>query len=180
MKREIAAQFAAFRASGIELDHVNAHNHMHLHPTVLSAIIRELRGNKRAAVRLPREPWRSYTSENGAPLRAGDLIVRGIMSPWLKVMEMRLRGAGIAHNDWILGLASSGHVDESALLQFVDTLPEGVIEIYSHPATHRTDVITDAMSDYDNVGEFTALISPKVKARMLEKGLNTCGFADIA
>lgn len=180
LKREIAAQFAAFRASGIELDHVNAHNHMHLHPTVLSAIIRELRGKRKAAVRLPREPWRSYASEDGSSLRVGDLIERGVMSPWLKIMESRLKRAGIAHNDWILGLAASGHVDESALLQFVDTLPEGVIEIYSHPATHRSDVITDAMSDYDNVGEFAALVSPKVKARLLEKGLRTCGFADIA
>ena len=180
LKREVAAQFAAFRASGLTLDHVNAHNHMHLHPTVLSAIIRELRGEKWAAVRLPREPCGSYTSENGASLRMGDLIVRGIMSPWLKVMEMRLKGAGIVHNDWILGLAASGHVDESAILQFVDTLPEGVIEIYSHPATRRSDALTDAMSDYDNEGEFAALVSPKVKARLLEKSLNACGFADIA
>jgi hopanoid biosynthesis associated protein HpnK len=180
LKREVAAQFATFRASGLTLDHVNAHNHMHLHPTVLSAIIRELRGKTKAAVRLPREPWRSYASENGSSLRTGDLIERGVMSPWLKIMESRLKHAGIAHNDWILGLAASGHVDESAMLQFVDTLPEGVIEIYSHPATRRTDVITDAMSDYDNVGEFAALVSPKVKARLLEKGLSPCGFADIA
>ena len=31
---EIRAQFAAFAATGLTLDHANAHKHMHLHPTV--------------------------------------------------------------------------------------------------------------------------------------------------
>ena len=31
---EIRAQFAAFVATGLTLDHANAHKHMHLHPTV--------------------------------------------------------------------------------------------------------------------------------------------------
>jgi len=31
---EIRAQFAAFAATGLRLDHANAHKHMHLHPTV--------------------------------------------------------------------------------------------------------------------------------------------------
>ena len=33
---EIRAQFRAFHATGLPLDHVNAHNHYHLHPTILS------------------------------------------------------------------------------------------------------------------------------------------------
>ena len=179
LKREIAAQFAAFRATGLTLDHVNAHNHMHLHPTLLSAILREMRGRPNAAVRLPREPWTSYRGENGYAGRMGDLIQRGIMSPWLKIMEIRMKRAGIMHNDWILGLAASGHVDELAMLRFVDTLPKGVIEIYSHPATRLSDAVADAMYGYDNEGEFAALVSQNVRARFLEKGLRACGFADI-
>ena len=30
---EIRAQFEAFKATGLQLDHVNAHRHFHLHPT---------------------------------------------------------------------------------------------------------------------------------------------------
>jgi len=39
LKDEIRAQFEAFKATGLRLDHVNTHNHMHLHPTVFDAII---------------------------------------------------------------------------------------------------------------------------------------------
>ena len=39
LEKEIRAQFEAFKATGLKLDHVNAHNHMHLHPTVFSLIL---------------------------------------------------------------------------------------------------------------------------------------------
>ncbi|MBX4145210.1 hopanoid biosynthesis-associated protein HpnK, partial [Ralstonia pickettii] len=55
LRREIRAQFDAFAASGLPLDHVNAHKHFHLHPTVLSLIIEIGRDYGLRAVRLPYE-----------------------------------------------------------------------------------------------------------------------------
>src|SRR5437763_1499220 len=53
---EITAQFEAFRATGLALDHVNAHKHMHLHPTVARLLVEIGRGYGMRAVRLPAEP----------------------------------------------------------------------------------------------------------------------------
>ena len=36
---EIEAHFEAYRASGLALDHVNAHKHFHLHPTIAALVI---------------------------------------------------------------------------------------------------------------------------------------------
>jgi hopanoid biosynthesis associated protein HpnK len=178
LRREVAAQFAAFRATGLDLDHVNAHNHMHLHPTVLSAILDELRGRENAAVRLPREPW-SVALGVSASGKSGVLIERAVMAPWLKMMELRLRKNGVKYNNWLLGLATTGHVDEATMLRFVDTLPEGVIEVYCHPATRAPGAVADTMSGYDNEGELSALLSDKVRQRLVEKGLQICGFSEI-
>ena len=38
LEAEIEAQFEAYAATGLPLDHVNAHKHFHLHPTILGAI----------------------------------------------------------------------------------------------------------------------------------------------
>src|SRR5262249_22324014 len=54
--REIRAQFEAFRATGLPLDHVNAHKHMHLHPTIADLIIEIGRDFGMKAVRVPSEP----------------------------------------------------------------------------------------------------------------------------
>ncbi len=44
---EIRAQFAAFAATGLQLDHANAHKHFHVHPTIAAAIARA--GARRSA-----------------------------------------------------------------------------------------------------------------------------------
>src|SRR5260370_16678223 len=53
---EIRAQFEAFRATGLALDHVDAHQHMHLHPTIARLIVEIGRSYGMHAVRLPAEP----------------------------------------------------------------------------------------------------------------------------
>ena len=40
LEREIRAQFEAYRATGLAMDHVIVHNHMHLHPTLLGLILK--------------------------------------------------------------------------------------------------------------------------------------------
>ena len=40
LEMEIAAQFEAFHATGLLLDHVNAHKHFHLHPTIAMLMLK--------------------------------------------------------------------------------------------------------------------------------------------
>src|SRR5262249_52979458 len=56
LEREVRAQFDAFRSTGIALDHVNAHNHMHLHPTVLGIVLPLAARFGGRFIRLPFEP----------------------------------------------------------------------------------------------------------------------------
>jgi hopanoid biosynthesis associated protein HpnK len=53
--REIAAQFAAFHATGLALDHVDAHRHFQLHPVVAGEIIGQAARYPVGFVRCPRE-----------------------------------------------------------------------------------------------------------------------------
>src|ERR1700761_7238600 len=53
---EIEAQFAAFAATGLPLDHVNAHKHFHLHPTIAGLILSIGARYGLAAARAPIEP----------------------------------------------------------------------------------------------------------------------------
>ncbi len=156
---EIRAQFAAFAATGLALDHVNTHKHFHLHPTVLGLILAIGRDHGLKAVRLPREP-------GSAPL----------LAPWLVLTRQRLRRAGIRHNDAMHGLAATGAMDEGALLRAIAALKPGLNEIYLHPATRRD--LTPTMSAYRHDEELAALLSPRVRAAMAERGIVTGRWAD--
>jgi hopanoid biosynthesis associated protein HpnK len=143
---EIRAQFEAFAATGLPLDHVNAHKHFHLHPTVLSLILSIGRDYGMRAVRLPREA--------GGPLllRPGSLL------------RARLQRAGIAYNDYVLGLSDTGAMDEATLLAAFEQLPRGVVEMYLHPAVTSGAEVGASMTGYRHADELAALLSPRVRA----------------
>jgi hopanoid biosynthesis associated protein HpnK len=60
---EIRAQLEAFQRTGLALDHVNAHHHFHLHPTVQRELLRLAPQFGVKAIRVPLEPrfaaWRA-------------------------------------------------------------------------------------------------------------------------
>lgn len=173
LEAEIRAQFQAFADTGLPLDHVNAHKHFHLHPTLLEMLLRIGAGFGVPAVRLPREPaW--------AARRAGGTIagstVTGLLSPWLAIMRRRLRAARIAHNDYVFGMSDSGSMDEARLLEILGKLPEGVTEIYLHPAVASGAAITASMSGYRHADELAALLSPRVRAAVAACGASTGSF----
>ena len=168
---EIRAQFEAFAASGLPLDHVNAHKHFHLHPTILSLIIHTGRAFGLRAVRLPRE--------TGPPGQSPP----GWLRPWLALLEARLDAAGIGHNDYVAGIRQSGRFDERALLDALCSLPtSGIGELYLHPALDSGVAIAPSMRGYRHADEFAALVSPRVRAvcgALRAQGWRFGGFADL-
>ena len=169
LEAEIRAQFQAFADTGLVLDHVNAHKHFHLHPTLLEMLLRIGRQFGLAAVRLPREP--AWAARRAGPLKGA---ASGLLLPWLSIMRHRLKTAGVAHNDQVFGVSGSGAMDEAALLSILTRLPEGASEIYLHPA--RRDGLTPAMRDYRHRDELDALLSPRVRAAIGAAGAATGGF----
>lgn len=174
---EIRAQFDAFRSTGLPLDHVNAHKHMHLHPTVLALILDIGRDYGMRAVRLPHEPWKSACRPEQS--LAGRLVWPVFLSPWTALLRRRLRGSGIRHNDYLFGLARSGAMDEAALLRLLHRLPDGVSEIYFHPATARTPELVRRMPGYRHEDELAALLSPAIKARVDDPCFQRISFSEL-
>ena len=173
LEAEIRAQFQAFADTGLPLDHVNAHKHFHLHPTLLEMLLRIGAEFGVPAVRLPREPaW--------VARRAGGTItgpaVAGLLSPWLAIMRRRLRAARIAHNDYVFGMSDSGSMDEARLLEILGKLPDGVTEIYLHPAVESGAAIAPSMAGYRHADELAALLSPRVRAAISVCGAPSGGF----
>jgi hopanoid biosynthesis associated protein HpnK len=158
---EIRAQFEAFAATGLKLDHVNAHKHFHLHPTILSLMLSIGREYGLRAIRLPSEPGM------GPWLR-----------PWLALMRWRLDRAGVGYNDHVFGLRHSGGMDEAVMLDILRELPDGLSEIYLHPASHGH--ITESMAEYRHADELAALLSPHVRETIADRYHLCDGFSDPA
>ena len=170
IEAELRAQFEAFKRTGLTLDHVNAHCHFHLHPTVLGLILKVGRDYGMRAIRLPAEP-------EGASGLGGIAL-----APWTSLLRSRLSKAGIRCNDYALGLSQTGAMNEKMVLTLLECAGalEGTGEIYFHPATRRDPELIRAMPDYDHVGEFQALLSPRVRAALERLGIERGAFCDLA
>jgi len=171
---EIRAQFEAFRATGLALDHVNAHKHMHLHPYVARLIVEIGNDYGMKAVRVPSEPVavlrKAFPEERyRAPSH----------HPWNAVLRRRLQRAGLRTNDHIFGLAWSGGMVEERILKLIPRLPDGVSEIYFHPATERTPALVAAMPSYRHPEELATLLSPLVRRRIVESGIRLIDYSDL-
>ncbi len=84
---EITAQFEAYRATGLPLDHVNAHKHFHVHPLIAGAVLRIGRDYGMRAIRVPREPRQLLrrAEASARPRPALDI------APWSALLAVRAR-----------------------------------------------------------------------------------------
>lgn len=149
VETEIRAQFEAFRATGLRLDHVNAHHHFHFHPVIRAIVIKLAPEFGIRAVRVPREPAPS----------AGNLM----LAPFVASLRRHLDRAGIAHNDWQLGLSDTGAMTAVRTRKLLDALPDGVTELYFHPAIDNAD--------------YRALVDPGIAASLAQRGVTPIPFA---
>jgi hopanoid biosynthesis associated protein HpnK len=168
---EIRAQFEAFRDTGLTLDHCNAHKHFHLHPLV-GKLLAEIGARFGLhAVRVPLEPV--HLLRRIEP-RSSTLAAQ-LTAPAALMLRRRVRGAGLLASDRVFGLQWSGQMTRERLSGLVQNLPEGLSEIYLHPATHA---FPGAAPGYRYREELEALIAPEVIAACRDSSLRLGGFAD--
>ncbi len=151
---EIRAQFAAFAATGLPLDHANAHKHMHLHPTVGRMLIDIGREFGLRRVRVPAEPP-EVMARCGVATGIGDRL----LYHWTRLLRRQVRSAGLEANDHCFGLAWSGHMTVDRIARLLPNLPDGVSEIYFHPANGRDALLRRLMPDYEHEAELQALLN---------------------
>jgi hopanoid biosynthesis associated protein HpnK len=168
---EISAQFEAFRATGLTLDHCNAHKHFHLHPVVggLIAAIGARFGLR--AVRIPLEPARVLRKIERQTPWAPALLT----APFALLLRRRFRAAGLLAPDRIFGLRWSGRMTRDRLSGLIRNLPNGLSEIYLHPATGP---FAGAAPDYHYREELDALMAPETVAASRDSSLRLGGFGD--
>jgi hopanoid biosynthesis associated protein HpnK len=169
---EITAQFEAFAATGLRLDHVNAHKHFHLHPTICGLILRIGRQFGLSAARVPIEPRaviRAIEPRRSHPL---DPVIDTVAA----LARARFRAAGVLVPDQVFGLAWSGAVTAPRLNDIIETLPPGLSEIYLHPGLDGG--FEGAAPGYRYAEEFAALTDRAVAGAVREAAVRLGAFAD--
>ncbi|HWA92910.1 MAG TPA: hopanoid biosynthesis-associated protein HpnK [Rhizomicrobium sp.] len=150
LEAEIEAQFRAFAATGLALDHVNTHKHFHLHPTIAAKMCETGKRYGMKATRVPFERDHAFA----------------------RYLRRRYRARGLTVADRVYGLKWSGAMTKERLAGIVDALPDGLSEIYMHPATGP---YPGSAEGYRYAEELEAL-----QTVAIAKDIRCGGFADFA
>lgn len=160
---EIRAQFESFAATGLRLDHADAQSHMHVHPTIFGLIVRIGREYGLRAVRIPREPFGGTRT----------------IEPWLALMRARALRAGLICNDYAFGVNEAGALTEVRVLQILQRLPDGVTEIFFHPATGAFSGADRGTERFAWSEELAALTSPRVRDALARNGIASTTYREL-
>ncbi len=166
LRAEIHAQFDRFRATGLKLDHVNGHLHLHLHPVIFEILMQDAASLGIERMRLTFDPFR--LNLRLASGRFGYRLLHVIIFHSLSARARPvLRGRGFRHTDAVFGLLQNALVDETYVLKLLPRLPPGDSELYSHPS----------LDEFRN--EFEALISPRVREQVRRLGIRLIRYQDL-
>ena len=166
LRAEIQAQFEKFHATGLTLDHVNAHLHLHLHPVIFKILMDNSDQLRIKRMRLTRDCLaRSRRMTRGHWVYR---ISHAAIYAWLSSRAREaLRQKEIKHAQITFGLLQNARMDEDYILKLLPKLPPGDSELYSHPSLDKFR------------HEFNALVSPRVKEHIEKLGIKLIRYQDL-
>lgn len=171
LRAEIEAQFARFAATGLAFDHVNSHKHFHLHPTIAAMMVEAAARYGVKGARVPLEPQDVLARIE--PRKSSAIVA--LTAPFARLLRRRFGRAGITAPDQVFGLAWSGAMTGPRLVGLIAHLPDGLSEIYVHPATGP---YPGSAPGYQYQSELDGLTDPHVLAQLRAQNIVLGGFGD--
>lgn len=166
LRDEIGAQFARFHATGLALDHVNGHLHLHLHPVVFQLLAEQASQLGIRQVRITYDPlWLNLQLASG---NLGYRLSHALVFHSLAFRARQIaKRRGFKYTARVFGLLQNARVDRDYVQRLLPRLPPGDSELYSHPSLD------------DSKDEFDALVSPQARQQVDQFGIQLIRYQDL-
>ncbi len=180
LAKEVAAQFAWFRKTGLPLSHVDSHCHLHAHPVVFDVVVKASEEHGVRRMRVPDDDPALAARFLGALGPAGvayTLVFRALSNR----MKRRLDARGFAFPDRVYGNLLTGRMNEGYVLFVLENLQSPNSEIYFHPAlmANPARAVAPSRVELQGLREFGALVSETVRERMETLGVRPAKYSDL-
>lgn len=170
---ELDAQIDSVIARGINVSHLDGHQHMHMVPGIRRVVGRLARKYAIPSIRYPRETLRAYMlKERAGMFRVPQLLLLNFFCA--------VAGASDANRpDHFCGFFYGGRLSKDNLMRILDHLPSnGTCELMCHPG------LDDAKSRYNHWGyrwqeERDALTDSAIRDYLKARDIRLISFSDL-
>ena len=181
LRREMDAQFTAFKATGLNWSHADGHQHFHMHPVVWEHFLGLCEQYGVFRIRIPIEGFRSHLNSGGdrsVPLALASLILRSMSRQNLARLMKRPDVRRWFVPDRSYGTFQSGNMHAIYVLKTIDRLEGVTNEVYLHPGTEyarRLDA-SKCTTDLRDV-ELHALLQPALRDRVIQTDIKLTTYS---
>lgn len=180
---EIVAQVNKIQAAGVQVTHLDSHKHSHIFPQILSAVVQAARISGVPAVRNPFVPTsslrpRAFSQRPGLWKRYSQVRM---LNTFAARFREKMKRAGLATPDGVLGVIETGSFDTSLLRQALTNLPDGTWELVCHPGYDDADLRasgTRLLGSREREREL--LVSPQLRKFLDEQAIKLIGYREFA
>jgi hopanoid biosynthesis associated protein HpnK len=170
LEREVRAQLEKFAATGLPIDHLDGHQHLHMHPSIFPIVLRLRAEYGIPAVRVVRDSLalNLRLDRSRAVAKAAASLTFALLA------GSCLRSIGelpVGQADRVLGYLQDGRLVKEHLIGLLERLPEGVTEIYCHPSLRGGEEPGRRPRE-----EFEALVDPAVRRAVEEAGIRCTSY----
>jgi predicted glycoside hydrolase/deacetylase ChbG (UPF0249 family) len=131
------AQIRKLQSFGIQLTHLDGHKHVQTLPGLFPIALRLAKKHKIAAVRISHEESSLRTALNGNHKSAKVTFMQGMQARGLNFLARDARKLAetstLLSPDFFCGIAQTGFLHKSGVLQLIRSLPSGTTELMCHP-----------------------------------------------
>lgn len=125
IKKEIRAQIEKILAAGIDISHINGHQHLHVLPWILDLVLELAKEYKISWVRNSYDCITSKKQWDQLGLR----VIANIAKNKIKKRKLKT-------SDYFYGAGYSGKLTEKNLLYVLENIPQGISELMCHPGDY--------------------------------------------
>lgn len=171
IEQEFTAQIMHLETKGINPDHIDGNNHVHVFPGIAEVVVRTARRFSITRIRLPREsvmPGGSFTAR---------CSLKRCLLQLLSLRARRLfERAGLVFTDFFAGINHPRVSDSASLRVFLKHLPEGTTELMCHPGYPTPE---NPFSNEERERELASLVDSNVLKDISRYGIELVSYGDL-
>ncbi len=170
--RELDAQIEKIMVQGLNITHVDSHQHMHMLPPIWAIVQTLMKKYGLHRLRVPQEEY-TFKTFSAGPFR---VMGRNGLTFLSRKAMADIKRLHFTTTDYFWGMIDGGNMNVHNLTYILQRMPFGVHEIMMHPGK-STAALSQVFSwGYHWEDEFHALISPTIKELMKERHIEPIHF----
>lgn len=172
IRSELAAQITKVQGTGLDLTHLDSHQHLHHLPGILGVVLELAAASNIKRLRFSR----GRLTED---LFRGHILGRVGLSSLARLGAQKARSKGFMMPDHFAGIVAGEAVTERYLFRLFNHLGKGTTEIMLHPGTDNAVLQRECQWEHDFEAELRAVTSTRVLEKMKSMGIEAVNFKSL-